>query len=122
MSLNQQKRQLAESLIEACPFMLIDATRDGVNVPAFLATKELIIRIGRDPKVMGMPDLAINDAGWSATLSIKGVRHFVQVPWSAVSRIWVGEPFVGPVIIWPEEQAAEKPSAPVLRVVKGGES
>lgn len=118
---NVQKQTLIESLLPLCPFLLIDATRPDVSVPESLKQAELVLRIGRDPRVMGMPDLAIDETGWRATISLRGVRHFVVVPWEACSRCWVGEPFSGPVIMWPQqkkqEQEPDKPKAG-LRLVK----
>jgi stringent starvation protein B len=119
---NVQKQTLIEALLPLCPFLLIDATRADVAVPETLKQPELVLRIGRDPRVMGMPDLVLDEAGWQATISLRGVRHHVSVPWEACSRCWVGEPFVGPVVVWPTpkpgEEPPEKPKAPGLRLVK----
>ncbi len=119
--LNEQKRTLAEALLPLCPFVLIDASKPEVSVPESLKRSDLVLRLGRDPKVMGMPDLALDAKGFSATISIQGMRHFVSVPWHACSRLWVGEPFIGPMIVWPELlQKAPEPEKPVgLRLVKG---
>ena len=118
---NVQKQTLIEALLPLCPFLLIDATRADVDVPESLKQAELVLRIGRDPRVMGMPDLVLDEAGWQATLSLRGVRHYVRIPWEACSRCWIGEPFAGPVLVWPEQKGAsepEKPKAPGLRLVK----
>ena len=119
---NVQKQTLIESLLPLCPFLLIDATRPEVTVPESLKQAELVLRIGRDPRVMGMPDLVIDESGWRATISLRGVRHYVSVPWEACSRCWIGEPFSGPVIVWPQqkkqEQEPEKTKSPGLRLVK----
>lgn len=119
--LNEQKRMLAEALLPLCPFVLIDAGRPDVDVPESLKRTDLVLRIGRDAKVMGMPDLTLDAKGFGATISIRGLRHYVTVPWSRVSRLWVGEPFVGPMIVWPElAEKAPEPEKPVgLRLVKG---
>jgi stringent starvation protein B len=123
MDFNEQKRLLMDTLLPLCPFVAIDATRAQVAVPEGLRRTDLVLRVGRDSRVMGMPDLVLDDQGFSATISIQGVRHFVVVPWDACSRLWIGEPFAGPMVVWPS--AAEKPkptppSGPTLRVVKGG--
>lgn len=119
---NIQKQTLVEALLPLCPFILLDATRADVSVPESLKQSELVLRIGRDPRVMGMPDLVVDEAGFRATISLRGVRHYVVVPWEACSRCWVGEPFSGPVIVWPqpkqEEPPPEKPKSPGLRLVK----
>jgi hypothetical protein len=119
--LNEQKRMLAEALLPLCPFVLIDAGKPDVSVPEALKRTDLVLRIGRDPKVMAMPDLTLDAKGFEATISIQGSRFYVTVPWSRVSRLWVGEPFVGPMIVWPElAQKAPEPEKPVgLRLVKG---
>jgi hypothetical protein len=119
---SEQKRTLAEALLPLCPFVLLDGARSDVALPEALRRKDLVLRLGRDPKVMGMPDLALDDKGFSATISIQGSRHFVSVAWRAVSRMWVGEPFVGPMVVWPEaapedQTPRDKPAG--LRLVKG---
>ena len=40
--------------------------------------------------------------------SIRGVRHFVVVPWEACTRCWIGDPYAGPMVIWPD-MAPPKP-------------
>ena len=121
--LSEQKRQLAEWLLPSCPYVLVDATRPDVEVPAFLQVKELGLRIGRDPNVLGMPDLEMDEHGWSGTISIRGALYRVRVAWAAVSRMWVGPPFVGPSMAWPEEEVEDAGPAPVgLRVLQGGKS
>jgi stringent starvation protein B len=118
---NVQKQTLIEALLPLCPFLLIDATRADVNVPESLKQAELVLRIGRDARVMGMPDLVLDESGWQATISLRGVRHQVSVPWEACSRCWVGEPFSGPVVVWPQPKPGEepeKPKGPGLRLVK----
>lgn len=118
--LNEQKRILAEALLPLCPFVLIDATKAEVTVPESLKRNDLVLRLGRDPKVMGMPDLALDERGFSATISIQGSRYFVTVPWQACSRLWVGEPYVGPMVVWPElVPKTPQPEKPMgLRLVK----
>jgi len=120
---NVQKQTLVEALLPLCPFLLLDATRPDVVVPESLRQPELVLRIGRDARVMGMPDLVLDQAGWRATISLRGVRHYVTVPWEACSRCWVGEAFAGPMIVWPQlkaesEPPVEKPKGGGLRLVK----
>ncbi|MET0340944.1 MAG: hypothetical protein ABW252_08075 [Polyangiales bacterium] len=119
---NVQKRVLVEALLPLCPFLLIDGTRAEVDVPESLKISELVLRIGRDPSVMGMPDLVLDDEGWRATISLRGVQYQVKVPWEACTRCWVGRPFAGPLIEWPPEkqpeQLPEKPKPGGLRLVK----
>jgi len=119
---NVQKQVLVEALLPLCPFLLIDASRADVEVPESLKIAELVLRIGRDPNVMGMPDLVLDESGWRATISLRGVRHHVAVPWEACSRCWVGRPYSGPVVEWPPmkqpEAQPEKPKTGGLRLVK----
>jgi hypothetical protein len=120
---NEQKRVLVEALLPLCPFLLIDAGKADVAVPETLKRSDLVLRLGRDPRVMGMPDLTLDANGFSATISIQGARHFVSVPWHACSRFWISDPFVGPMVVWPEAaQDAPEPAKPPgggLRLVKG---
>ena len=119
--LSEQKQTLMEALLPLCPFVLIDAAQPSVQVPPFLARADLVLRLGRDPKVMGIPDLELTETGFSATISVRGARHFVSVPWTACSRIWVGDPFRGPMVVWPdvaEPKPKQAPPRPGLRLVK----
>jgi hypothetical protein len=120
---NQQKRLLVDALLPLCPFVLIDGTRPEVAVPESLKRSDLVLRLGRDPRVMGMPDLVLDEQGFSATISLQGARHAVSVPWHACSRCWIGEPFLGPLVVWPEAaQKTPEPARPTgggLRLVKG---
>jgi stringent starvation protein B len=120
---NAQKRAIVEVLLPLCPFIGVDAKQPGVEVPDGLSQSDLVLRLGRDPRVMGMPDLEIDDDGFRATISVRGSRHFVIVPWEAVSRCWIAAPYVGPLVAWPEVAQTPKPankpsSGPALRLVK----
>lgn len=124
MDFDQQKAALAAILLPFCPFMAVDATRADVEVPESLRSTQLVLRIGRDKQVLGMPDLVLDERGWSATISIRGALFKVKVPWVAVQAMFVGEPFSGPSIAWPEfadvEEVNAAPARPKLSVVKGG--
>ena len=116
---NAQKRSLIDALLPLCPFVLLDATAAGVDVPESLKRPELVLRLGRDPKVMGMPDLVLDEKGFSATIVARNVRHFVVVPWEACSRCWIGDPYVGPMVIWPDATPPKPENkGPALRLVK----
>jgi hypothetical protein len=124
-SLNGQKHVIVDALLPLCPFLLIDGKKAGVELPESLQQAELVLRLGRDPKVMGMPDLVLDGRGFRVTISLRGGLYAIDVPWEAVSRCWVGDPFVGPMVAWPEdetyvEQEEEKPErkGPGLRLVK----
>lgn len=123
MDFNEQKRLLMDALLPLCPFVAVDATAPSVTVPEPFRRADLVLRVGREPRVMGMPDLVLDEKGWSATISVQGVRHFVMIPWEACARMWVGEPYAGPIVVWPTAVERPKPpipSGPNLRVVKGG--
>ncbi len=123
MDFNEQKRALMEALMPLCPFVSVDATMQDVKVPEGLKRADLVLRVGRDPRVMGMPDLTLDEKGFSATISLQGVRHFIVVPWEACARLWVGEPYAGPLVVWPtavEKPKPPTPTGPTLRIVKGG--
>lgn len=129
MNFNDQKLAIAQTLLPWCPFIAVQGDHDDVDLPPHLRQADLVLRIGRDPEVMGMPDLELDEKGWRASLSLQGALHYVVVPWEACTRLWVGPPFAGPMVAWPEAQPAEesrpaikqvpKPSGrPSLRVVR----
>ncbi len=122
MNFNQQKCALIEALLPLCPFVAVDATQPGVIVPGGLNRSDLVLRLGRDPRVMGMPDLVLDENGFSATIVTQGARFHVTVPWEACSRFWIAEPYTGPIVVWPEAAQAPKSTPPArpptLRMVK----
>lgn len=91
--INEQKRAVLESLLPWCPFVVINYGCPGVQAPQHLrdiaAQGQNVIQVGRDPKVMGMPDLCLDATGWCATISIQGTRYYIGVPWEAVTQIFV---------------------------------
>jgi hypothetical protein len=120
-SFDEQKQALVDTLLPLCPYVLIDGTHPSAKLPEFLAKKDLVLRLGRDARVMGMPDLDVGTAGFTVTLSVRGTRYFVSVPWTAVSRAWIAEPFAGPMIVWPDAaQAPTPPSEPAKDPSKKG--
>jgi len=116
---NTQKQRMAEYLLPECPYLLIDGTLPGVELPPMLKRDALIIRIGRDPSFMGMPDLVIDAKGWRATLIVQGFRCWADVPWAAVHRMWPDE---GPLVVWPspseEQQQAAPAPEPVVKLAQ----
>jgi hypothetical protein len=131
---NMQKKQMADFLLPLCPFISIDGMAEGTELPQALRRVDLVLRMGRDQRVMGMPDLLLSDVGWSATIVVNNLRHKVFVPWEACKRMWVGQPFSGPMVVWPEyaqntvpeqktdakpiEGTPTKPGRPSLKVVR----
>lgn len=90
------KHDLARVLLPSCPFMCIDATRPDVEVPDFLRANDLVLRVGEDPRVLGMPDLVLDARGWSGTISMRGTLYFVRVAWAAVYGMWLAGDEHGP--------------------------
>ena len=121
MNFSEQKRAVIEALLPLCPFIHVLGDSPTVKgLPAALIRPDLVLRLGRDPRVLGMPDLVLDAKGFSCTISVAGVRSFVQAPWEAVSRMWVGEPFTGPIVVWPHPMQAAAPAPdpkPTLRLV-----
>jgi len=103
--LNQSKLAMARFLLPDCPFMRIDATRPDVDVPGTIRREELVLRIGEDPNVLGMPDLVLEDQGWRGTISLQGFRYVAMVSWLSVSHMWLEQ---GPVVVWPAVGAPSK--------------
>lgn len=100
-AVDPKKKRMAEYLLPECPYLLIDGTLPEVELPPMLKRNMLVLRIGRDPQFMGMPDLVIDDKGWRATLMVQGFRCWADVPWSAVKRMW---PEDGPIVVWPDAE------------------
>lgn len=104
MSFNQQKYEFAQFILPYCPFMQVNVQVPGVVLPEALMRDGLVLRIGRDKHVMAMPDLELTPKGWSATLiSLQhGINSYATIPWEAIDRMWIGDPFSGPMLLWPE--------------------
>ena len=121
--LSQQKLVIVEALLPLCPFLHVLGNESVVEgLPPSLQRPDLVLRVGRDAKVIAMPDLVLDESGFSGTFSVRPSRHFVKVPWEAVTRCWIGEPFVGPIVVWPQLSSGplepqDKPAKPGLRLV-----
>ena len=62
----------------------LDARRPGVKVPDELAgNRHLVLQYGRSMPIP-IPDLRVDEAGVTATLSFSRVPHETFIPWSAV--------------------------------------
>jgi hypothetical protein len=123
----EQKRVILQALLELCPFVHVLGDRADVEgLPSGLRRPDLVLRLGQNPNVMAIPDLVINEVGFSCTLSLRPARYSVLVPWAAVGRYWIGDPFEGPVVAWappaqaPAAEIAPVPTRPGLRIVKDG--
>src|SRR5258706_5870831 len=65
--------------------MHLDARRDGVSVPSYLA-REAHLRLNLSYRFL-LDDLVIDEAGVQATLSFRGEPHHCKVPWSALFAV-----------------------------------
>lgn len=120
MNINQQKRAVIEALLPLCPFIEVKAQHALAALPVQLTTlPRLVLRIGRDPNVLGMPDLVIDDNGFTATISIQGQRHLISIGWPTVCKTWIAQEYEGPLVVWPQDQREDVPEVkkPGLRLV-----
>jgi len=62
----------------------IDATKQGIDVPENFKVKQLTVTFSHTFKP---EDLKYDELGLSQTLSFKGFKHKVKVPWDAVTYI-----------------------------------
>lgn len=82
---------MLELLREGYAFVVLDARRPGVSVPAHLATSAgLVLQFGYDMPVP-IRDLAVDEAGIRATLSFQRTPHACVIPWEAVYVLHDGE-------------------------------
>lgn len=102
--LNQQKYEFVQFMLPYCPFLEVNTRASGVVLPDALKQDGLVLRIGRDKHVMAMPDLELTPTGFSVTIiSLShGINSYITIPWEAVNRVWVGAPFTGPMLLWPD--------------------
>lgn len=118
---SEQKHLIVEALLPLCPFLHVLGDSPSVEgLPKALQRPDLVLRIGRDPRVLGMVDLELDATGFSGTISVQPARHFLKVPWEAITRCWIGPPFNGPLAVWPQlvaEEPAKPPERPGLRLV-----
>ena len=82
------RRSIAEAILRTESVDLyLDPRKPGVVVPPKLrAAPGLVLRIGHDLPVP-IPDLYVDDDGFSGTLSFDGQPFHCEVPWSAVFAI-----------------------------------
>jgi hypothetical protein len=98
-------------------YVHLDPRRPGVVVPAwFKKQPQLVLQVGTNLAVP-IPDLSIDEAGVSCTLSFNRAPFFCRMPWTAVYAL-VGED--GRALIWPEDvppELAVQPKRPPPKAV-----
>jgi hypothetical protein len=95
------KLDLCRVLLPECPFIRIDATRPDVDVPDFLRTDELTLRIGENAarRQRFTFDLALDARGFSGRIVRNVIFYPVCVPWSAVYGMWLEGDQHGPEVM-----------------------
>src|SRR6185503_12407159 len=100
-----KKKDVALALLEqASVFVHLDPRTDKVFVPPWLKRQpQLVLQIGLNMAIP-IPDLEVDDAGLSCTLSFNRAPHHCQIPWSAVFAL-VGDNGRG--MVWPDDVPPE---------------
>jgi stringent starvation protein B len=100
-----KKKDVALALLEqASVFVHLDPRTDKVFVPPwFKRQPQLVLQIGLNMAIP-IPDLEVDDAGLSCTLSFNRSPHKCQIPWSAVFAL-VGDNGRG--MVWPDDVPPE---------------
>lgn len=85
-------------------FLHLAPRRPGVLVPEYLREHpQLVLEIGLD-MVVPIPDLRLDDEGFSGTLSFARTPTFCRVPWDAVFALRGDD---GWTMVWPESLPEE---------------
>ena len=100
-----KKKDVALALLEqASVFVHLDPRTDKVFVPPwFKRQPQLVLQIGLNMAIP-IPDLEVDDAGLSCTLSFNRSPHKCQIPWTAVFAL-VGDNGRG--MVWPDDVPPE---------------
>ena len=100
-----KKKDVALALLEqASVFVHLDPRTDKVAVPPWLKRQpQLVLQIGLNMAIP-IPDLEVDDAGLSCTLSFNRSPHHCLIPWSAVFAL-VGDNGRG--MVWPDDVPPE---------------
>ena len=99
------KNEVALALLEGpSMFVHLDPRRPSVRVPPGFANRaELVLQLGLNMAIP-IPDLKVDDAGVTCTLSFGGKPFWCKLPWEAVYAL-VGEDGKG--MIWPGDVPPE---------------
>jgi stringent starvation protein B len=100
-----KKKDVALALLEqASVFVHLDPRTDKVFVPSWLKRQpQLVLQIGLNMAIP-IPDLEVDEAGLSCTLSFNRSPHHCQIPWQAVFAL-VGDNGRG--MVWPDDVPPE---------------
>ena len=102
---SEKRRVLTELLRGQSVYIYLDARRPGVLVPEYLAgTPDLLLQIGY-AMARPIPDLKLDAAGVSGTLSFRGQPFFCRIPWPALYGMVGVDNSLG--AIWDAEVPAE---------------
>ena len=99
------KKDVALALLEQATVLVhLDPRGDEVQVPAwFKRQPQLVLQIGLNmPKPI--PDLSVDDAGISCTLSFSNTPHYCHLPWTSVYAL-IGASGRG--MVWPDDVPKE---------------
>lgn len=117
------KKEVALALLEGpSMFVHLDPRKAGVRVPpGFINRAELVLQLGLNMAIP-IPDLKIDEAGVTCTLSFGGKPFWCKLPWDAVyalvgedgkGMIWPGD--VPPEVAAQMQRAAPAPARPARR-------
>ena len=100
-----KKKDVAVALLEqASVFVHLDPRTEKVAVPPWLKRQpQLVLQIGLNMAIP-IPDLEVDEAGLSCTLSFNRSPHHCQIPWNAVFAL-VGDNGRG--MVWPDDVPPE---------------
>jgi hypothetical protein len=112
------KREVALALLEeSSMFIHLDPRRADVLVPkGFMGQPQLVLQVGLNMAIP-IPDLTIDEAGISCTLSFNRSPFWCRIPWHAIYAL-VGEDGRGGV--WPEDVPPEIQQQKPSNAAKGG--
>ena len=99
------KKEVALALLEESSlFIHLDPRRPDVVVPKYFMTQpQLVLQVGLNMSIP-IPDLHVDEAGLTCTLSFNRSPFWCSIPWSAVYAL-IGEDGRGGV--WPEDVPPE---------------
>jgi stringent starvation protein B len=82
-----KKQLLLDLLARSSVFVQLDGRAEGVELPEWLrGDPQVVLQLGYDLAIP-IPDLVVDDDGFSATLSFRRTPHTCKVPWAAVIAI-----------------------------------